>query len=413
MNDTPELKAVFEKHPEKLAQVMEMARSLEASKGITDIVGTPEEAQFAVEHANRLVSLQSSWMLSGEDPEMIGPAWEQTVEMFKERDKDGKEILENGKPKLASDFRPFVRKAATSALEPFIESESAQIAALTQKLAGNYPTEEARAVDAKALEEANYNKAAFDYVLAKLNGGNEEGKLPSLPPNATPEQIAFQKQLEERQRDLDAKTGKTATADRKAARAQLDRAVQTEYEGAINRQIETRINAMKDRGEYLPEFVLNDKWINPATGKQTNVSAFGMKIYQQLNDKINGNPIHRAKLASYQALGAGGKDARVAEVNRLVNLYLPKIFDAEVARIHNGIRELSGKKPAAPANGTATAPRAEPSTRAAVVPSGMDGDQALTWARTEAAKQPGFRSMSSQQREELIMSLYGQKMYQG
>jgi hypothetical protein len=158
---------------------------------------------------------------------------------------------------------------------------------------------------------------------------------------------------------------------------------------------------------------LNDKWINPASGKQTSVSAFGMKVYQQLNDKINANPIHRAKLASYQTLGAAGKDARVAEVNRLVNLYLPKIFDAEVTRIQNGIRELSAKKPnAAPANGV-NAPRMEPSTRAAVVPSGMDSDQALSWARTEAAKAPGFRNLSPQQREELVMDFYGQKMYRG
>ena len=89
----PELKAAFEKYPELREEIMETARFAETMKDVADIVSTKEEAQFAVENSGRLVSLQTNWMLSGEDPEMIGPAWDQTVDMFKERDANGAEVL--------------------------------------------------------------------------------------------------------------------------------------------------------------------------------------------------------------------------------------------------------------------------------------------------------------------------------
>ena len=408
---SPELKAAFEKNPELRTEIMEMARGLEAAKPVLDIVGTAEEAQFAVEHANRLVSLQTNWMLSGEDPEMIGPAWEQTVEMFKERDANGAEVKgPDGKPKLGADFKPFVRKAASSAMEEYAGSTQAAIAALEQKLQGVYPSEEAKEADTSALDDLKYEKAAFDFVLHRLAQPDDgRPQLPALPPNATEEQKAFQKQLEERERAHNEKTGKTATADRKAASQKVDREVSKEYESGISTYIDTQVAAMKERGEYLPDFVLSDKWINPQTQQVTKVSDFGMKIFLALNAKIFENPIHRAKLASLQALGASGKEARTAELKRLQTLYLPKIFQSQVERIQNGIR-ASSKQPAKPLGEVA---RKEPQSQGTVVPSAMSSQEMRTWAETEAKKDPSFAAMSSMDREALIMSISARKRFGG
>jgi hypothetical protein len=54
--------------------------------------------------------------------------------MFKERDAEGKEIVDpvTGKAKLGADFQPFVRKVATTALEDFsaaTNSRSSRLAA--------------------------------------------------------------------------------------------------------------------------------------------------------------------------------------------------------------------------------------------------------------------------------------------
>jgi hypothetical protein len=408
---SPELKAAFEKSPELRTAIMEMARQNEAARPVLDIVGTPEEAQFAVDHAGRLVSLQANWMLSAEDPEMATTAWDQTVDMFKERDQNGAEVKGlDGRPKLGSDFKPFIRKAASSALEDFVSSDEASVNTLKARLAGNYATEDAREADTAALEQAEYNLAADRYLLERLKAGaGETRQLPQLPANATEEQKAFQRRLQEESAELDAKTGKATTTDRKAAGKAVDREVQAHYEAGLNSYIDTQIAAMKERGEYLPDFVLNDKWVNPTTGKVTGLTAFGVKLYQALNAKVNGNPLHTAKLAQLQALGAAGKDARKAEVDRLRNLYLPKLFDAEVKRIQDGIR-ASVKKPAAAAPSIA---RTEPQSQATVVPSGMSQTEVRTWAEGEAKKDPNYSAMSTADREALTISLAMKKRYGG
>lgn len=412
-----ELKAAFDKDPALRSEIMETARYAEAAKPVLEIVSTPEEATFAVEHAQRLVSLQTNWMLSGEDPEMVTPAWDMTVDMFKERDAEGKEVLgADGKPKLGADFKPFVRKAASSAIEEYAVGAQAQIAAIEARLNGVYPNEEAKAADATALENAKYEKLAFDFVLGRLGEKNDVPALAALPPNATPEQVAFQKQLEAQQKDLEAKQGKQTAESRKTARAALDREVQNTYESGVTSTINTYIADMKARGEYLPDFVLTDKYINPATGKITDLPNFNVKIYLALNNKINGNPLHAAKLASLQALGAAGKDARNAELSRLTKLYLlgsandPGIIQHEVNRIQDGIRATAGQKRDNTGGGIA---RPEPQSAGTVVPATMNPAETRAWAEKEAAKDPNWGAMDQRTREQLVITLAAKKKYGG
>ena len=87
---------------------MEIHRGLEAAKPVLDIVEHhKEEAEFAVDHANRLsIRCCRQSGCSAEDPDMITAAWDQTVHMFKERDAAGSEAMENGKPNRALDSCP-------------------------------------------------------------------------------------------------------------------------------------------------------------------------------------------------------------------------------------------------------------------------------------------------------------------
>lgn len=409
-----ELKAAFDKDPALRTEIMETARFAEAAKPVLDIVSTPEEAQFAVDHAQRLVSLQTSMMLAGDDPTQMEPAWAQVEDMFKERDANGAEVKgEDGKPVFGADFKPFVQKAANVAMSGRTAAHDASIAAIEARLAGNYPNDDARAADQTLLDNAKYSKAAYDFVMKDMGQGEEGSTLPALPANATPEQIEYQKKLEAQQKEFDAKQGKSTAEGRRAAAQKIDREVQTKFETVVNSGIETHIAAMKERGEYLPEFVLTDKYINPGTGKATNVSAFGAKIYLAVNAKINGNPLHVAKLASLQAMGAAGKEAREAEITRLTNLYLngtpnkPGIIEQEVTRIQDGIRASTGK-PKEP--GIA---RVEPQSAGTVTPQPLDQSQIRQWAEAEAAKDPGWAAMDGRTREQLTISLAAKKKYGG
>jgi hypothetical protein len=133
-------------------------------------------------------------------------------------------------------------------------------------------------------------------------------------------------------------------------------------------------------------------------------------MWLALNAKIDGNPIHKAKMASLQAMGKAGEEARKAELTRLTNLYLPKLLDARIKEIQDGIRGASGKKPAAAAGSVA---RVEPQSQSTIQPQSMSDTQLRTWAETEAAKDPTFKGLNTQQREEVINVLKYQKKYGG
>ena len=415
----PELKAVFEKHPEIQESIMTAVRGLEAAKPVLDIVSTPEEATFAVEHAQRLVSIQANCMLGADDPEILNTAHGQFVDMFVERNDKGEPVLgSDGKPKLGADYDPFTVKIANDTTTRLLMAPiDAKIAELTAKLNGVYPNDDAKAADTEALQDAKYAKAAFEYTLAELakkGTGEPASKLPALPPNATPEQVAYQKELERQQAELDAKQGVQNSSSRKAARTAVNKEVQNTYEATITGMIDSTINGMKERGEYLPEFVLTDKWTNPATHKQTDLPEFAVKCYSELTDKINSQPLTVGKLRSLEALGAAGKEARVAELTRLTNLYLPTIIQNRVQKIQDGIRESQTRKPAPGVvqpgeTASAAAPRVEPASAGTVQPAVMDKAAVRSWAQTEAAKQQGYEGMTDVQKEQLIISLSARK----
>ena len=408
---SPELKAAFEKDPALRSEIMEMARANEAAAPVLAIVGTKEEAEFAVEHANRLVSVQANWMLAAEDPEMVEPAWNQIVDMFKERDDKGAEIKgADGQPKLGADFQPFVRKAASSALQGFVDSSSSQIAAIKARLAGNYPNDEARAADETALEQAEYKKAAFDFVVEALGQAESRSELPALPPNATPEQIAYQKKLEEREAAQNAKEGKQTAASRKAANQILAREVDTAWSKVINDSIEAHVKAMTDRGEFLPAYVLEDKFINPQTHQVTKVSDLGARMWIALNQKIEASPVLKAKMLQLQLLGPAGKDARIEELKKLTTKELPKLLNARITEIQEGIRGAAAKKPPVPVS---TVARVEPLSAATVVPASMNDSQLQAWAEGEAKKSPDYAGATPKEREEMVMEARAKKKYGG
>jgi hypothetical protein len=414
---SPELKAAFDAHPEIKAAVMGMARENEAAKPVLEIVSTKEEAQFAVEHANRLVTLQTNWIMAAEDPDMVGPAFDQTLEMFMERDANGAIVKgADGQPKMAPDYDIFEGKFAAGKVARVGKGFDARIKELQTRLAGNYASDEARTADEAALEQADYSKKAVDYVLELINRPATGGtSLPALPANASPEQVAYHEQLKAERAELDKSKGVQTAESRKAARTALTQEVGRTWSKSVDDHISSHIAQMKERGEYLPDFVLSDKWINPATQKVTGVTDFGARCWINLNNKIFGNPIHRATLADLEAKGAAGKEARLAELNRLTNLYLPKIIQTRVDEIQQGIRG-QGKPPApgtvAPgASAPAGAPRLEPQSGGIVAPKSMNDDQLMTWAREEAAKTENFAMMSTKDKEELIMQAYARKKY--
>ena len=430
---SPELKAAFEKNPGLQAEIMQMARDNEAAKPILEKISTPQEADFLIERANTIVSLEANWMLAAEDPEMVETAWGQLEEMFKSRNDKGEEIKDaTGKVQFDADYKPFVSKAANVAIQLRSAPLQARVAAVEAQLAAKYPDlaqwdttgaelqnaieDETNPQVKELLDQYQSNRyaiSALKFAIEAINFEDDGSRLPELPPNATPEQVAFQKQLEQRQKELDEKSGKQTVETRKAARVALDNKIGRTWSKEVGDKIDAHVNAMKERGEYLPDFVLTDKWINPQTQKVTGVTDFGTRVWQALNNKIFSNPTLKASMARLQAMGPAGEAARQAELTRLTNLYLPKIIEGRVKEIQDGIRNAGKKTPVAGA--PASPARVEPSTTATVIPqaSGSDDAAMRKLATAEAMKNPDWAVSTPADREAMVGEIFLKKKFWG
>ncbi len=413
-SQSPELKAAFEKSPELKSRIMTMAREHAEAKPILELVPTKESAQFAVDHANRLINVQSAYMLGVDDPEMADKAWEQTREMFIETDAQGKPILgADGQPKLAPDYDILVTRGALEKLTPLHNSLKEIADGIEQRLKGVYPSEEAREADAGALEQAKYNAAAINYTLQLLKHQSAgESELPELPPDATPQQKAFQEKLKAEQAKLDESKGVQRKEATKAARQAVTKEVDNEWSTHVDTNVKNHIQAMLDRKEYIPDYVLNDKFINPVTQKVTNLSDLAVRTWFELNRRLLADPERRMKLMQYELMGKAGKEQRLARLKDFTAKELPKIVNARVTEIQNGIRGAEKKKAEMDAAKPPLA-RIEPQSQGTVAPTGMSRDDIHKWAEVEAAKDPNWGAMSRADRAALTMSIASKKMFGG
>lgn len=415
MAKTPALKAALDADPEMKAAMESTVAQAAAAAPILEIASTVEEAKFHRDTANELVSLRANLMMAPDDPAALDRGWTQIQDMFTTIGDDGKVVLDkNGKPQLAQDFYAVRDKFVASHFDEGNARIGSEIAALEAKLGGHYPNEQAKLADQEALTNAKYAKAALDYALEYLKGGQETDDLPALPAGATPEQIAFQKKLEDDRAALRGEQGKQTKEQRQAASREFNQKMQSAWGAGIGGFIEGQLKAMTDRGEYLPDFVLAQKWRDPKTGQESQIREFGMDIYQQFNAKVYGNPYHFAKLAELQALGPAGEKARLEYFEKLRTTFkdpvsrkpwLQKIFDDKVASIQNGIRKAAGQNQ--PPAGTAPVARVEPTSAGggAQPPARMDEAQLTAQATERAKKDPGWANADEAGKSALISEM--------
>jgi hypothetical protein len=326
---------------------MATARAAEAAKPILSIVPTVEEAKFAVDNANRILTLEHKFALAPESPEMAEAAFNDFVGLFNVVDEKGQPVkAADGTPLMTESFDFLSRKLTTGALTGFTKDAKESLAALKAKVeTGVYPSEEAKAADQALLEDTDYKIKAFEYVAELLGQEDAENALPELPPDATPAQKAFQEQLKVQQAELNKNKQTNTRASRVQARAEFEARINTNWGNGVGEYIDNTLKAMRERGEVIPDVVLEQKYTNPVTGQVTQARAFGVLVAQEFNRKCDSIPSVLRKKQELAALPPGPQTEalRNAENARLRELYLPDIFNAHVTRIQNGIREMSGK----------------------------------------------------------------------
>jgi len=385
-NAKPAIKAAFDADPEAKAVLMETARFAETAKPVLDLVPTVEEARAAVEGYGQFIGLQHSFAMAAENPEIGERGFQQFLDLFKLRDDKGQPVMKDGAPVMAESFDFLTQRIANGALAGTVDQTKREFNALTEKLkSGVYPSEAAKEADRVAAVDLDYKIKAFEYVAEVLKA-EDSGlpELPALPEDATQAQREFQARLEQERNEALKTRGASAKQQRIQARQALENEVNADFGAGVGSYVENEIKARKDRGEAIPDFILERKWINPATQQETKFPDFAVRIMNRFAAKINQIPSVAKKLRDLEMKGAPAKQDRITYNAELRKLYLPGIINDEFDAIYKGIRGMQVESQQRQQR-VAQVARVEPSTGGA--PPAASGLAALTGAALQAKVQ--------------------------
>lgn len=401
------LKAALDASPADKEALMATARAAEAAKPILQLVPTVEEARFALDHANQFLGLQRKFALAAEMPEVGEQAFHDFVSLFHVTDDKGNVVKDAaGAPKLTESFDFLSRKLTTGALGAGLADAQAQVAALKKQVeTGVYPSEAARAADMEKLDDAEYDIKAFDYVMKKLAAaGDDELQLPELPADATPAQRELQERLARQVEEANKEKASGSKAARIQARKEFEANMNQEYGRGIGTYLASEVQARKDRGEYIPDLVLNRKWIDPATRQQTDYPDFAIRMAMEFTNKVQSIPSVNDELMKLEAMGPAAKEARLARWEQLRAHYLPEIVDNYLTSVQNEVRQMSAQSTARQEK-VATVARVEPqTTQQPAAPVSLQGDALEARAAELLANDPEYRAAGRSARWEMLMT---------
>lgn len=401
------LKAALDASPTDKEVLMATARAAEAAKPVLRLVPTEAEARFAVENTNKFLGLQHKFAMAAELPEMADAAWNEFESLFHVVNDKGEVIKEaDGTPRLTPSFSLLTNRVTQGALGGHVAELKTTLAELKAKVeTGVYPNEAAKAADRGKLEDAEYALAAFNYVTKMLEtDGSDDLKLPELPADATPAQRELQERLARQVEDANAQNKKSTREARIAERRKFEGEMNQEFGRGVGSYLRTEIDARKARGEYIPDILLNRKWINPATNENTDTSDFAMRMHNEFVQKVRSIPTVTDELMRLQALGPAGKQARLDRWAQLRQQYLPNIVDTYLNSVQDEIRQMQQSSSQRQSE-VAQVARVEPQTQQQpAAPQPLTGEGLDTRAMELLKTDPEYLSAPPSEQLELLIN---------
>lgn len=411
MEADPAFKAALEASPKAKGQIFSMARELAASKPITEIVPTVEDAKFMQEYSGHMVGLKTASMRMIDSPDSAPQFLELFDSQFQRVDGEGKPILDAaGKPTYDPD-RAAVRSAIFNDEFQRVSSPIAgEIEALNTKLAGAYPSEFARQQDQQKLDNLEYAKVALEVVPQIIDGTFFEGAAPEPPADATEEQkqwFAEQKaNLDRQKQELDDKKKGASKEERASQTQQFQTAVREDMGTAAGTIIHNAMKSIVDTGVYIPEFYLQEKYVDPGTGKETGTSAIGARLFLQFENELM-KPGSRALMEQTQhellPQNDQTKEIRKTWYARKAAELIPALVQKEVDRIQSLVKLDQDKQDARLKERNKVA-QPEPSTGGSSLPAGASREQVLSAAEEAAKKDPGWAASSPTEKQARILT---------
>lgn len=397
----PGFRAALEANPQLKGELFALARMNEKAKPVLELLPTLEEAKFAVENANTLVQLRTGLMLAVEDPERLPETFDKLQDLFRVKDANGEYLRdEQGNYKLADDYALLRNQFVDDGLRGTLTPLKQKMEQLRERLAnGVYPSQAARSLDENAYQESEYAVAALEYAQAILNGETGDAALPELPDDATPAQREFQERLR-RQAEEQARARQTNTKEQRLQqRQQYRNKLLTNWNSGIGKALDEAVASERSSGGYIPDFILQEKWINPQTGQPTNVSNFAMQVKLDFDRRVLGMPGVRQKLAELEMLPPGPESeaAAAAYQQELRAAYLPDVVQSHLRRIQDGLLQGQRQRQERLAEIGRVA-SVEPRSGSTPQPQSLTPAQINAKAAETARNLPGYSSMTAEER---------------
>jgi hypothetical protein len=403
----PALKAALEANPAAQTLIMDAARKLEAARPVLEIVPTVDDARFMATNANTMLDLRHNALLGIESPEARQGFWTGLKSQFVETDDKGNQVMDaQGRPVLGKDYDAcLLTPAANEKLTGKLTQINAVVAELTEKLKGHYPSEAAKAADQKRLDDLKDDSEAIGWVteMLKLEGQGDTA-LPALPADATPEQKKFQERLE-RERD---ELRKEREAAGKGAQTNTVKAFESEqrigWQREVGKGIDQYLAEARERGEVIPDYILQERWIDPATKQPTQFPRLAVTILGEYDNTVMGMTRERNEIQRLERLGPAGRALREANAARLRKDYLTPIIQKHVKAIQDGIRQSTAAE-AKRRGEIAKVARTEPQSGATPGAQPQLTEAQLTEkAQALAQSDPRWRSADQDERQIMLMT---------
>jgi hypothetical protein len=409
----PERKAFVDADPELKGILFGNARRLAAIEPIAQIVPTVEDANFMAEHTSAMVGLQTASMRMIDMPETAPQVLEMLDRQFAVTDKDGKPVVgADGKPTYAEDRRPFLDAIVNREVQAYRQQFTGEIAQLKTKLAsGVYPNEAAKAMDTARLERLELANLWTDMYDQIRTGDIFKQDAPEVPENADPAfktwAEAEKKRIADENAALEAKKQGASKEQRTAEKTQFNGQVRETYAKHCGQIIGETLKQHLDSGGYIPEFYLQQKHVNPATGEETKTSALVVRIFTKFeNDLMKPGSRTLKEIVQHELLPPTPqtKEIRDNYYKRQAADMLPGIINAEIKRIEELVKvdnEKQGKR----LQERQAVVQPEPATG-----SGKSGiqsrEQKMQTAEANAKRNPTFAAASDDDKQARILTEY-------
>jgi hypothetical protein len=412
------LSAALEGNPKAKGAMFKMARELAEAAPIKAIFPTEGDAKFAAEYSSNMVGLKTAAMRMIDNPENAPAFLDMYDSQFARVDAEGKPVLDaQGKPVYDADHKTTINALFNREVQNYTQQFTGEIADLKTKLAGHYPNDAARNADQSRLDSLEYASTALSVLDSIRDGSFFESGPPELPADATEEHKAWfqaeQAKLAEQKKQLDEQKKGAGKEERTAAAQQFQTAVRNDMGASVGTVIGSALKAVTDSGVYIPEFYLQEKHVDAASGKETNTSALLARVFFQFENEIM-RPGSRTLLdtVQHELLPQNDQTRQIRKewYARKAAEIVPGLVQKEVDRIQ-GLVKLDQQKQDERLKKRNEVAQPEPNTGGGSLPQNASRDQILAAAETAAkqfAKNEGvdWDTLSPKSKQERLLTAH-------